>query len=224
MYKVDNLKLNKVGFRCDRVSCLGNPFIMSSEAERKEVIEQHKKFFNIALLSPKLYESLDLNSKYKKVSRYHYLEELGKALQNKTFLCWCSPKSCHCDNYVEFAKCTRVVISGSRSITDHKFIFEKLDTLLQKFNKEHNTKYLIGGEARGVDSAISKYAESRGWLYIPVKPEWDLYGKSAGYKRNLVMLNLASHFIAIWDGKSRGTNNVIDIATRLDLPLRIVYG
>ena len=225
MYKVDNLKDSTLGFRCDRVSCLGNPFTMQLESDRSRVINSHNNFLNTALLSPNMYESLGLNNEYRKVSRYEYLKELGLALQHpsKTFLCWCYPKACHCDNYVRFTESTRVVISGSRTISDKNLIYEKLDNILSNFNRTHTIKYLIGGESpKGVDSVLSSYAKKRNWCYVPVKAEWNLYRKSAGYKRNTVMLNLASHFIAIWDGSSKGTAHAIKEASRINLNSRVV--
>lgn len=225
MYKVDNVKDSTLGFRCDRVSCLGNPFIMQLESDRSRVINSHNNFLNTALLSPNMYDSLELNKKYKKVTRYYYLKELGLALQHpsKTFLCWCYPKACHCDNYVKFTESTRIVISGSRSITNTNVVYEKLDKILSNFNKTHTIKYLIGGESsRGIDSLLSNYARNRNWCYVPIKAEWNTYGKSAGYKRNTVMLNLASHFIAIWDGSSKGTEHAIKEASKLSLNSRVV--
>ena len=41
--------------------------------------------------------------------------------------------------------------------------------------------------------------------------KWDLYGKSAGYKRNVEMANNADMLIAFWDGTSKGTKHMINI-------------
>lgn len=54
------------------------------------------------------------------------------------------------------------------------------------------------------------------------------YGKSAGYRRNVEMAKFAIEdqnkglLIAFWDGKSRGTKWMIDIAKRYDLDVEVV--
>ena len=52
--------------------------------------------------------------------------------------------------------------------------------------------------------------------------DWKKYGKSAGYVRNSEMAEVAESLIAFWDGKSRGTKNMIDIAKNKGLKVRIV--
>lgn len=49
---------------------------------------------------------------------------------------------------------------------------------------------------------------------IVMNANWEKHGKSAGYKRNQEMANVSTHLIAFWDGKSRGTKHMIDIAKR----------
>lgn len=52
--------------------------------------------------------------------------------------------------------------------------------------------------------------------------DWDLYGKSAGYKRNIEMGNYADALIAFWDYKSKGTKHMIDYAKSKNMKIRIV--
>lgn len=51
--------------------------------------------------------------------------------------------------------------------------------------------------------------------------QWDRDGKSAGYKRNVVMAILSDALIALRDGKSRGTKHMIEEAKRRGL--RVLY-
>lgn len=46
---------------------------------------------------------------------------------------------------------------------------------------------------------------------------WAEFGKYAGYIRNYDMGKNADMLIAFWDGKSKGTSHMIDIAERLNL-------
>lgn len=51
--------------------------------------------------------------------------------------------------------------------------------------------------------------------------DWDLDGKSAGFKRNVKMAEYADALVAFWDGSSRGTKHMIDIAKEKGLDIRI---
>lgn len=46
---------------------------------------------------------------------------------------------------------------------------------------------------------------------------WQAYGASAGPRRNRQMAEYAEALIAVWDGKSRGTLNMIKEATKRKL-------
>ena len=52
--------------------------------------------------------------------------------------------------------------------------------------------------------------------------EWNRFGKSAGYKRNVVMAENAEALLAIWDGTSKGTGHMINIAKERGLKV-VVY-
>ena len=64
--------------------------------------------------------------------------------------------------------------------------------------------------------------------HIPITvfpADWDKFGKSAGYKRNVQMAEYAGSgamLIAFWDGKSSGTKNMIENATKLGLKVHII--
>ena len=61
-----------------------------------------------------------------------------------------------------------------------------------------------------------------GWEVLSFPADWDKYGKAAGYKRNDEMARNADALIAFWDGKSRGTRHMIDLAKKYGLQTRIV--
>jgi len=80
---------------------------------------------------------------------------------------------------------------------------------------------VVSGRAPGVDRAGEDYAL---YLGIPVKlypANWSKHGKSAGYKRNEKMAEYADALIAIWDGKSKGTQHMINIMRGLGKPIYV---
>ena len=69
---------------------------------------------------------------------------------------------------------------------------------------------VISGGARGADAAGEMWAYVNN---IPVEvfpADWDTHGKKAGILRNAEMAKHADALIALWDGKSRGTRDMIE--------------
>lgn len=76
---------------------------------------------------------------------------------------------------------------------------------------------VISGTAMGVDRAGEIWAANR---EIPVErypADWNQFGKSAGYVRNSQMASVAEALVAVWDGVSPGTRNMIDLAKQKKL-------
>jgi hypothetical protein len=81
---------------------------------------------------------------------------------------------------------------------------------------------IISGAARGADRLGEKYAKERGYKVIRVPADWNRYGKSAGYIRNKEMAESSDALVAFWDGKSKGTKNMIDLAKEYGLKVRVI--
>ena len=105
---------------------------------------------------------------------------------------------------------SRVIIAGSRNLPkDHPPIYYVADAYLKSGFKASE---IVSGGCRGVDLAGEQFAQER---QIPIKrflPDWDRYGKAAGPIRNAQMADYADALIAIWDGASRGTLSMIELA------------
>lgn len=97
----------------------------------------------------------------------------------------------------------KTIIAGSRLITSFAIVAEAIEA-----SGFHITEVVSGG-APGVDALAEKWAEQNG---IPVKQfpaDWDRYGRKAGPIRNQAMAEYGEALIAVWDGKSRGTRDMI---------------
>ena len=73
---------------------------------------------------------------------------------------------------------------------------------------------IVSGTARGVDQLGERYALERGLKLKKFPANWDKYGRKAGYLRNKEMAEYARILIAFWDGKSKGTKHMIDLAQK----------
>lgn len=107
----------------------------------------------------------------------------------------------------------------------------KCSEIIATVTKEDNTIdkiRIVSGTARGADKLGEQYAQIAHYDVSRFPAAWDLYGKSAGYKRNAEMAKFASEdgnigvLIAFWDGKSRGTKHMIDLAKRYGLDVHVV--
>ena len=73
---------------------------------------------------------------------------------------------------------------------------------------------VVCGMARGADALGARYATENGLGIAKFPAEWDAWGKAAGPIRNAEMAKYADALLAFWDGKSRGTMNMIENANR----------
>lgn len=100
----------------------------------------------------------------------------------------------------------KVIIAGSRNFSNFNIICATMDELKKTMNIEE----VVCGGCKGPDMLGKRWGETRG---IPVKmfeAEWDTYGKAAGPIRNHKMGDYADFLVAFWDGKSKGTKDMID--------------
>lgn len=118
----------------------------------------------------------------------------------------------------------RIIIAGSREFDDYNMLKEKVDEFLLQIGVNHNdTVTIVSGTAAGADTLGERYAEEKGYLLTKFPARWGIYGKRAGAIRNEEMAKYADHLIAFWDGKSRGTKNMIDLAREYELQNIKVY-
>ncbi len=111
----------------------------------------------------------------------------------------------------------RYAIIGSRTCTSRKFVFPALDKIL------HLGDIIVSGGAKGADFLAEEYAEQKDFTVVVYKAMWDLYGKSAGFKRNVQIIDDADEVIAFWDGKSKGTKHSLGLAKQARKPIHLFW-
>lgn len=112
----------------------------------------------------------------------------------------------------------RVIIAGGREFNNYQYLKDSMDYFLQNIDDDIS---VICGMARGADTLGEKYAKENGYEVCYFPADWDKYGKAAGYIRNEEMADNADALVAFWDGSSRGTKHMIDIANKHKLMVRI---
>ncbi len=101
----------------------------------------------------------------------------------------------------------RTIIAGSRGSTR-----ASLRAALRRCDWITEITSVISGTCRGTDQHGEEWAKSVARPVARFPADWDKHGKSAGYIRNKLMAENADALIAVWDGTSRGTKHMIDLA------------
>ena len=114
----------------------------------------------------------------------------------------------------------RVVVAGCRNYTNYDEAKPYIDFCLSNIRKENNI-IIVSGAARGTDALGERYAKENGFTIERCPAEWHKYGKSAGPKRNDKMAKICDYVICFWDGKSKGTNSMINYARKYGKPIKI---
>lgn len=110
----------------------------------------------------------------------------------------------------------KVIIAGSRGITDDNLIREAI------YKSGFNVTEVVSGHAIGVDRAGEAYAQLNNLKVTLFIPDWNKHGRGAGFIRNEQMAEYADALIAIWDGESKGTKHMIDIAKKKNLQVYVL--
>ena len=105
----------------------------------------------------------------------------------------------------------RTIIAGSRNSDDYEIVKEAIASA------GWLPTVVISGGAKGVDALGEKWAEDNGIPVERFKPDWKQFGRGAGPVRNRQMAENAEALIALWDGQSRGTGDMIAIAKEVGL-------
>ena len=136
----------------------------------------------------------------------------------------------------------RIIIAGSRDFSNYDLLVNSVNNVIFDLEcrnaetgignrsrvEERNQIKIISGRARGADKYGEQFAEERDYEVVVFPADWDGLGKRAGYVRNAEMAKFAiadgnfGVLIAFWDGKSKGTKHMIDLAEKYGLEVHIV--
>lgn len=111
----------------------------------------------------------------------------------------------------------KVIVAGGRDFSNYALCKNALDKLYPTTDFD-----VVSGKARGADTLGERYAKEHGRCIHEFPADWDTYGKRAGYLRNSDMADFADVLVAFWDGSSKGTKHMIDLARRKGLVVHVV--
>jgi hypothetical protein len=112
------------------------------------------------------------------------------------------------------------IVCGGRDFDD----FDRVEKAIL----EYHPTFLIEGKAEGADYQAGLVCQKHGISYMEVPPLWDAYGKSAGYRRNALMLKLmqklagGNQMAVIAMPGGRGTAMMVDLAEKAGV--QVIHG
>jgi hypothetical protein len=114
----------------------------------------------------------------------------------------------------------KLILAGGRDYEDYSEFKRRVISIIE-LNKWENIE-VVSGCADGTDKMGERLAGQCIWPIAKFPADWKTYGKSAGPMRNREMANHADALIAFWDGKSKGTKNMIEEANRRNLIVHVL--
>lgn len=118
----------------------------------------------------------------------------------------------------------KLIVAGTRSFNDYELLRSILSTLFMKrrcWTIDWNEEIVSGG-APGADTLAVRYATEADMPFKVFPADWKKYGRSAGPRRNRQMAEYGDAAIVFWDGKSRGTQNMIQQMREAGKPVEVV--
>ena len=120
----------------------------------------------------------------------------------------------------------RIIVAGSRDFNDFGLVDKTLTKYMTNMSLTKDDIEIVSGCARGADRLGEQFATKHNLVCAKFPAEWDRYGKSAGYRRNAQMADYAIQetgvLFAFWDGSSKGTKHMIDLATTKGMNVNVV--
>lgn len=120
---------------------------------------------------------------------------------------------------------TRIIIAGGRDFLDYLKMYTEMNAIIQTI---HDDVEIISGCAKGADTLGMRYAAVMKIYCAKFPADWDKFGKRAGFIRNEEMAkysisdNSKGVLVAFWDGKSKGTANMIKLAEKYGLETHVI--
>lgn len=112
----------------------------------------------------------------------------------------------------------RLIIAGTRTFND----YELLRDTVKSFIGDCTDVEIVSGTAEGADKLGERFAEEFGYPVKRFPADWKLHGKAAGPIRNEQMAKYATDCICFWDGKSKGTRSMINMASAYKIGRAII--
>jgi hypothetical protein len=115
----------------------------------------------------------------------------------------------------------KLIVAGGRDFNDYQLVVRVL-LAMEKTEFADVGVSIVSGMARGADSLGVRFAKEHDVTLHMFPADWDKHGKSAGHRRNRKMGDAADGLLAFWDGKSKGTEGMIQYMKSLGKQVTVI--
>ena len=115
----------------------------------------------------------------------------------------------------------KLIVAGGRDFNDYSLLSAAITQLAEKKLSDRAVS-IVSGVARGADAIGAHFARENGVVLYEFPADWNTYGKSAGYRRNVQMAEFSDGLLAFWDGNSRGTKHMIETMQDMGKPVWVL--
>lgn len=121
-----------------------------------------------------------------------------------------------------YREAAKVIVTGGRDFSDYEFMKENLEQIFwfEDFCGNSEIK-IISGMEDGADTLVLRFADEFKLTKILFPANWKLYYQ-ADFLRNEDMMEVATHLVVFWDGKSMGSQHIIELAQNKGIPYRVL--
>lgn len=114
----------------------------------------------------------------------------------------------------------RIIIAGGRDFDDYSLLQSKCLPIIERLMADYDV-IIMSGHAKGADMLGERFTEEHG-LKLKVYPaDWKAHYRSAGFRRNEQMGDIANGLIAFWNGESHGTKHMIEYARSKEVDVNV---
>lgn len=111
----------------------------------------------------------------------------------------------------------KVIIAGGRNFEDYEVVKKAIE------ESGYLITEVVSGKAPGVDSLGERWAKENNIPIIPFPADWSTYDRAAGPIRNQKMADYSDTLVAVWDGVSRGTKDMVRRMKKMNKDVHIKY-
>jgi len=110
----------------------------------------------------------------------------------------------------------KLAIIGSLGFDNYDLLKSTLEQYKDKITE------VVSGGTKGADSLGDRWANENDKNTNIFLPDWEKYGKRAGFVRNTDIVENSDAVIAFWDGESKGTQHSFGLCEKSNKPLKII--
>ena len=114
----------------------------------------------------------------------------------------------------------RIIIAGGRDFDDYSLLQSKCLPIIERLMADYEV-IIMSGHAKGADILGERFAEEHGLKFEVYPADWKAHYRSAGFRRNEQMGDIANGLIAFWNGESHGTKHMIEYARSKEVDVNV---